>query len=97
MKGDITQKEMDLIFDVCDHFEFEKVHKVMVALDWKWSTDEVNGVPELWQIKKAGRHACLCAIREKSYISGGWHATFQDGVLELMFVAEYWDSSLTRG
>jgi len=47
-----TQKHID---EVMDHFDFEKVHKVMVAIDWHWATSEDGGTPYPYEIRKTAR------------------------------------------
>ena len=37
---------------IMKHFDFEKVHKVMELLDWKWKTEEGVEVPSIKQLKK---------------------------------------------
>jgi len=83
--------EQELIDEVMDCFEFERVHKTMVALDWKWSI--VDGVPQLHEIKKAARKHLRNALEEGMSWSGGFRATYKDDVLELLFVVEDWDTS----
>lgn len=40
--------------EVMDWFDFEKVHKVMTILDWKWAN--VDGVPSVADLRKQVRH-----------------------------------------
>lgn len=93
-----TEEKLDLVMDVYDHFDFEKVHKVMCYLKWVWRQDEgPDRVPELHEVKKSARKAMMEAIERGSYNCGGWNVTYEDGVLELKFVLESWDSYSTRG
>jgi hypothetical protein len=84
--------EQEMIDEIMDCFEFEKVHKTMVALDWKWVS--CKEVPELHEIKKAAREHLKRAIAEGTSWSGGFRATYDGNinVLELMFVVEDWDT-----
>lgn len=44
----LTEKQQEIVDEIMDNFDFEKVHKVMVALNWGWHG---NGVPGLSDIK----------------------------------------------
>ena len=41
------------IEEVMDWFDFEKVHRVMTMLDWKWAN--TGGVPEIPDLRKRVR------------------------------------------
>lgn len=42
-----SETEKEQISRVLEDFDFEKVHRVMVFLDWKWWTGRTPTVPEL--------------------------------------------------
>lgn len=37
-----------------DWFDFDRVHRVMTMLDWRWAT--IDGVPEIPDLRKQVRH-----------------------------------------
>jgi len=96
----LTEKQQDLVDKVMDNFDFEKVHKCMVGLDWKWfiadsksSYDRLR-VPMLSEIKIEARKLLKrVAVRnETNYIfMGGLEAQYQDDVLSLKFIVSHWD------
>lgn len=75
------------IDEVMDWFDFEKVHKAMVALNWEWIG---VGVPEIPDMRKKVREYMrdtfnrVVAGKNKSFCScGGFSVTCenQDGVI----------------
>ena len=46
----MARKKYDMINEVLAWFDFDKVHKTMVALDWGWAGE---GVPDLQQLKES--------------------------------------------
>lgn len=46
----------DMIDEIIEHFDFDKVQTAMAALDWKWgSTQEGLSSPTIKELKKAAR------------------------------------------
>jgi len=41
--------------EILDNFDFEKVHKVMTLLDWRWYSSAENKVPNIEQMKNMVR------------------------------------------
>lgn len=65
--------KQEKIDEIMDSFDFEKVHKAMVALDWEWGDE---GVPSTYSIKQEARRFLkfiLEAPKEKEFyrVSGG--------------------------
>ena len=57
------QQFRDKVDDILVHFDFEKVHKVMVALNWKWALlEDGPRVPETWEIKEEALKQLLDAV-----------------------------------
>lgn len=87
MKTD--QEKIDYILD---RFDFEKVKKVMDALEWEWQD---KGVPELWDLRERARELLKSAIKHNaSFRMGGFEASCSNGWLELGFIVsreEYLD------
>lgn len=51
----ITTEDRENIDDILDHFNFDKVHKAMQALDWKWVAEDGFAIPEVYQLRKEAR------------------------------------------
>jgi uncharacterized protein (UPF0128 family) len=89
-----------IIDDVIEKFNFEKVHVVMVALDWVWQTTEGDGlaVPSVARLKARARHLLREAINHKHVATGGFVARYFPKVddepeqFTLQFILESVDS-----
>ena len=87
--------------EIIDNFDFEKVHRCMTLMDWRWAT--TNGVPSLEDIKNNASRLLLDVIigirfrfSEDYYIgTGGFHVTYNKkyDVILLSFVITDWDDS----
>lgn len=81
---------------ILNDFNFEKVEKVMKALDWKWVDGNAHGNFEYQpKIDDLKRVASLCLDNvinntddEHSCSIGGFEALKTNGMLELRFVPE---------
>ena len=79
---------------VLDHFNFEKVHDVMTASNWKWQhtddpEDTTHRVPTIERMKKVATHLLyqVSTQKEKTWGTGGFQARrFLSGQIELSFV-----------
>lgn len=97
------QKEISIdqvIKQVLENFDFDKVHKVMEVLDWKWvGGDTQDGVPSVYRLIKKAEGLLKDCVNEIEHrntntfvlSTGGFKATcvkYDDGeiVLELEFV-----------
>lgn len=85
----------DMIDDIIDNFDFEKVHQTMVALNWKWAG--YKEVPEIPDLRKFARARLKEAHARKTTISsGGFKATYEKWsqirfTLRLEFIVSDWD------
>ena len=80
----ITEREQKMIDECLDYLDFDKVHKVMTFLDWKWGmisiTDKAE-VPSIPEMRTAARRYLKLAIEGSfgysHYMtgSGGFMAT----------------------
>lgn len=93
-----------MMFDIINHFDFLKVHLVMVGIGWVWYP---NGTPSVDELRFAARERIESVIKnclldaqpDQEYISssGGLKATAikndygQITFLELEFVLTSWD------
>lgn len=95
MNTDIMQYKIDQIMD---NFDFNKVHKVMIATDWKWVF--TDGVPTEAELRQQARKM-LKEVSTKNitddigdyYIStGGFTVTkYSDTSLTLEFIVSSWE------
>jgi hypothetical protein len=69
------------IDDIMDEFEFDKVHKVMEFLDWKWWFDgETERVPEVYELRKKAREYLRYVAKHGGTTgSGGFMAQCRKG------------------
>lgn len=83
-----------MIADVMEHFDFDKVRKVMLHLDWKWDIGEGEmTVPSTYRLTKKAesllRRVATSDDEEPRICStGGFTAKMFDGALSLSFVLE---------
>ena len=86
-KESSREQIQDIIDDIIDNFDFEKVHKVMEFLNWQYWDDSVKGqhVPDIHELRAAARRRIKDALREiektnqlrMTYDSGGFVATVE--------------------
>lgn len=84
----MTDEQNKAVNEIMDWFDFEKVHKTMRVLRWKWSGTE-EGVPLLGEIKQRARQLLVQSIEENTTIStGGFRATYShyENHLNLEFI-----------
>ena len=66
------------IKSILNHFDFNKVKKIMDVLNWKWASSK-NGVPDIDEIRKLATRLLIDACVEKQNIStGGFRAVYDD-------------------
>jgi len=82
---------MTQIEEIMCNFDFDRVEKAMIALDWKWGLP--GEVPELCEIKEHAIERMKTAIDiGGGASSGGLRAIYEEGMLTLTFVLEEWTS-----
>jgi len=93
VKDDALYEKM--VEDVLGNFDFERVHKVMTCLDWKWR----EGIPNYYQLIKTAKDLLERVLKKDiKYIgTGGFTATkevFDDGDIRLglYFSVADWES-----
>lgn len=92
----LTEQQQEWIDEIMDNFDFEKVHKTMVALDWTWVVsleDNLFEIPDKQAIMKEARRImrqCLetCTEEGTGVGTGGFTAMFHGDGLTLRFVVE---------
>ena len=97
-----TPEQAAAVLRVMDKFDFEKVHKAMVAVGWKWTTHNPDdpmelAIPDVDRIKDSAADLmwdCYEWLDEDDadgsrVASGGFTATLdKDGTISLEFVLE---------
>lgn len=86
----ITQEVID---EVLDNFDFEKVEKVMNAIHWRWAmSEEPDGIPTIAEMRKTARKLLkdLSVYKKEENINqtgtGGFYAEIIDNeVVQLRF------------
>ena len=69
----MDKKEFNMIYDVLENFDFEKVEDAMKHLGLKWfTTENPNGeCPTLKELKEKAKELLVDAIEENSKCSSG--------------------------
>lgn len=77
--------------DIMGNFDFDKVHKTMKLLNWKWAN---IGVPSISEIKKNAKYVMNRAYElESGYCAtGGFEAKVTKHGLSLKFTVTDWDT-----
>lgn len=106
----VSEEQFDQLLDyIMDGFDFERVHMVMVTLDWRWANLGSGGleVPTLLQLRQKARQLLREAFKRKGTVgTGGFEATYHPplegdkddpaGYLTLRFVLQEWDTEGCR-
>lgn len=100
-KVDITHPNWSTeIESIMACFDFNKVHKTMALLDWRWENGEVCGqdyrIPTLLEVKAEARKL-LEQITEPGNTAiaiscGGFEVTKCAGRLRLVFIVDEWET-----
>lgn len=97
----ITEHQSQLIEDLLERFNFEKVQIAMTALDWKWVNvtehDEIKSghltVPTIERMKRSCRNLLYRSINDRSVGSGGFEARYypagEDEIEEETFALKF--------
>ena len=99
----ITQQQ--LIDEILDQFDFQKVKEVMDALNWTWGMGTESYVPDISELRKQARELLWDLIRSNSVMikAGGFVVEkqeaiyrggrmFKDDTLELRFEVTAWNT-----
>ena len=72
-----SDKAIDAIFDLIRTFDFERIEKTMIALDWKWSIlgENLLRTPRIYEMKNHCINLLIAADRGiDTFSSGGFEA-----------------------
>ena len=82
-----------MVTQVMENFDFEKVHNVMLYLDWRWTVEnEERTVPSLYRLMKIADSLLRDAANhygDQEFYSvgtGGFIASLDNGTLALQFL-----------
>lgn len=78
----------EMIDQIMDCFDFHRVAKAMTAVKWEWAN--LNRVPDEPELRQEARKLLRQAIKEGLVGTGGFYASFTDGVLRLVFEIDSW-------
>ena len=86
------------IEQLMENFDFENVHKVMVALEWEWCFGHGgSGIPSVESLKEKAMEL-LSNVDDLMYedneivcSTGGFEAKYHNGCLSLSFIVEEWE------
>jgi hypothetical protein len=79
---------VDHIEDVISNFDFHRVYKTMVTLDWNWYTT-AGRVPTIGEMQEFARSLLETAANKPGiYSSGGFFAMCEGNSLSLMFCVD---------
>ena len=84
-----------------ERFNFERVHKMMIAVDWKWAINlhpDGARVPTIHELRDGAKRLLYAAVHGAGTISSGgfvasYHAKYGRACVTLRFVAaETWQN-----
>ena len=83
----------EMLDEIMDYFDFERVHECMEALQWTWRE---QGVPTIGDLRKRARQLLRACITTKicANATGGLKASIdrEEGVLSLEFIVTEFDA-----
>ncbi len=84
----------ETIDEIMDNFDFDKVHRCMIALDWKWDIADCKGIPDIVDLRRMARRLLRECVDKNEGSTGGFAAGIDrdGGCLWLSFVVENWDA-----
>jgi hypothetical protein len=102
LDDDIYKECEKIIDDILNEFDFNKIHKVMVLLNWSWySSKSVSGIPSIQEMIKTATHLLESVIvrrfqmeNEEEYIyigSGGFYVYSIYNTIKLEFRITEWE------
>jgi len=56
------KSEQQLVTSIMNNFNFNKVHKAMTALKWKWATTNGSEIPTVVELRRKAKKELLTAI-----------------------------------
>lgn len=84
--------EQDMIDEVMDNFDFEKVQKMMFAVGWQWGNSEGGySVPHVAELRQEARRMIKNTFKEEVFAlgSGGFEVQRGEDYIRLSWGPEY--------
>jgi hypothetical protein len=73
-----TDKTTDAIFELLDKFNFERIEKLMHAIDWKWAMYDGLRFPTIDEMRDKCINLLFSAKRDYDVVSsGGFQASYK--------------------
>lgn len=101
---ELEPKHYDLIMDCLDEFDFDRVHRVMTFLDWKYA--DSKEVPDIQTLRKKARKYLQEVMGQALNSEGGEYIIGTGGFryeaklypdnfvwLRMSFILEEWDNA----
>jgi len=88
----------DKVVEIIKNFDFEKVRKVMVTLEWYWN-GEIQA-PSVGDLMLTAQRLLTEVVEKEddwSMSTGGFLATKMNGMLALKFMVDEWEVDLEEG
>lgn len=103
----IENNKEKIVNNIITHFDFEKVHKMMTAVDWKWYRPESGNteIPTIDDLRDTATELLYTALNRDMLLrrlgTGGFYVTRNiddDNItqVKLEFIAEHWDAEFTN-
>lgn len=84
----MTEREQEMIDEIMDNFDFDKVQRVMECINWKWVG---HGVPDAYTLRQEARQLLKESVKRNQSIStGGFLVKKSKGMISLSFLVEDW-------
>lgn len=86
------------VLSFIEWFDFDQVHKTMVALNWRWATVAgPDGVPDLGEIKRTAVQLLYRLDPDCDHVStGGFEVRRHKGTVTLNFIVSSWEEYETE-
>lgn len=68
MRPELSKEMGELVDEVLDEFDFEKVHRTMKALEWTWH--DTDGVPTIGDLRRQARELLQDLLKHNHHCVG---------------------------
>lgn len=86
------RRMQEQIDEIMDNFDFDRVHKMMLAVGWRWSNTEGGwSVPTIPELREGARHLLYRTVDERvsGCGSGGFNVIAGKDFISLQWGPEY--------
>ena len=92
----LIMEKQKIIDEFMDFLNFEKIHKTMVALDWRWTP--INAVPEIYEIRQFFRELLNTLLDENlnAIECGGFRIWRENKTLKAAFQVNSWEVEMIK-